>query len=1031
MLDRIIKYSLNSRLVIVAIAVLILTAGTIVTIKMEIDVFPDLTAPTVVVMTEAHGMAPEEVERLVSFPIETAINGATNIRRVRSSSAMGFSIVWAEFDWNTDIFNARQTITERLIQVSENLPHGVSKPMIAPQSSLMGEVMILGLTSSNMDPMELRTFADWNIRPRLLSIAGVSQVVVIGGEYKEYQILANPDKMRYYQVSLDELIEAANNANENASGGFINEYGNEYTVLGIARTANTEDIGKIMVKMVNHKPIMIRDIAEVKIGSAPKIGDSSVDAEPAVLLTIVKQPKINTILLVEEIDDALEEITKSVPGITYHTQILNQAEFITTSINNVKKAMLEGSVFVVLILFLFLMNSRTTFISLLAMPLSILISLMTLRALGITINTMTLGGIAIAIGSLVDDAIIDVENVYKRLKANYWKPPDQKQKSLTIVFEASREIRSSILNATLIIIVAFIPLFFLSGMEGRMLKPLGIAYIVSLFASLIVAITITPVLCSLLLTNDKNLKRQREGSWVERNLKKIYFSSLQKALQVKFRIIGIALTLFISAVVIFFTFGRDFLPPFNEGSMTINVITVPGISLEESNKIGLKAEQLILSIPEVQKVGRKTGRGELSEHTFGVNVSELDVPFTLTNRTKDEFLAEVRQKLGTIPGVGIEVGAPITHRINHMLSGSQAGIAIKIFGADLSLMYKIGTKIKDEILHIEGIGDLTIESQVEVPQIRIIPKREILAKYGISLNHLQEFITNAFGGVKVSDVFEDEKAFDLVVRFRDKNRDNIGAIREALIDTHDGKKIPLSFVADVKSSSGPNTISRENVQRKLVVSVNSAGRDLGSLIADIREAIDNSIELPENYRIEYGGQFKSTANATRVLTITSIMAIFIIFIILFQEFKDSKIAGVILINLPLSLIGGVAAILLSTRVVSIPGIIGFITLFGIATRNGILLISRYQHLLEQGKSLEETILKGSIDRLSPILMTALTAALSLLPLAISGNKSGNEIQSPMAIVILGGLLSSTLLNIYIIPIVYSLIKTNKQKNENE
>ena len=1031
MLDRIIKYSLSSRLVIVSIAVLILTAGTIVTMKMEIDVFPDLTAPTVVVMTEAHGMAPEEVERLVSFPIETAINGATSIRRVRSSSAMGFSIVWAEFDWNTDIFNARQTITERLIQVSENLPHGVSKPMIAPQSSLMGEVMILGLTSSIMDPMDLRTFADWNIRPRLLSIAGVSQVVVIGGEYKEYQILANPDKMRYYQVSLNELLEAANNANENASGGFINEFGNEYTVLGIARTTNTEDIGKIMVKMVDHKPIKIRDIAEVKIGSAPKIGDSSVDTEPAVLLTIVKQPKINTLLLVEEIDDALEEITKSIPGITYHTRILNQAEFIRTSINNVKKAMLEGSVFIVLILFLFLLNSRTTFISLLAMPLSILISLMMLRALGITINTMTLGGIAIAIGSLVDDAIIDVENVYKRLKANYWKPPDQKQKSLTIVFEASREIRSSILNATLIIIVAFIPLFFLSGMEGRMLKPLGIAYIVSLFASLIVAITVTPVLCSLLLTKDKNLKRQREGSWVERNLKRIYFSSLQKALQLKLWIIGIALTLFISAVIIFFTFGRDFLPPFNEGSMTINVITIPGISLEESNKIGLKAERLILSIPEVQKVGRKTGRGELAEHTFGVNVSELDVPFTLTNRTKDEFLAEVREKLGTIPGVGIEVGAPITHRINHMLSGSQAGIAIKIFGTDLSLMYKIGTKIKEEIKHIEGIGDLTIESQVEVPQIRIIPKREMLAKYGIPLNHLHEFIANAFGGVKVSDVFEDEKAFDLVVRFREKNRNNIQAIRDALIDTHDGKKIPLSFVADVKSSSGPNTISRENVQRKLVVSVNSAGRDLGSLIADIRESIDNSIELPENYRIEYGGQFKSTANATRVLTITSIMAIFIIFIILFQEFKDSKIAGIILINLPLSLIGGVAAILLSTRVVSIPGIIGFITLFGIATRNGILLISRYQHLLEQGKSLEETILKGSSDRLSPILMTALTAALSLLPLAISGDKTGNEIQSPMAIVILGGLLSSTLLNIYIIPIVYSLIKTNKQKNENE
>ena len=1027
MLDKIIKYSLQNRLVITAVPALILVAGGIITTRMEIDVFPDLTAPTVVVMTEAHGMAPEEVERLVSFPIETAINGATNIRRVRSSSAMGFSIVWAEFDWDTDIFNARQTITERLIQVSENLPQGVSKPMIAPQSSLMGEVMILGLTSSEMNLMELRSFADWNIRPRLLSVGGVSQVVVIGGEFKEYQILANPDKMKFYKVTLDELHQAANHSNENASGSFINEFGNEYTVLGIVRTNDVEEIGNILVKVVDHKPILIKDIAEVKIGLAPRIGDGSVNGVPAVLLTIVKQPKINTLLLVEEINKALEEIIGSVEGITYHTGILNQAEFIGTSIDNVKKAILEGSVFVVLILFLFLMNFRTTFISLLAIPISILISIMTLRALGITINTMTLGGIAIAIGSLVDDAIIDVENVYKRLKENYWKPPEEREKTLSIIFEASREIRASILNATLIIIVAFIPLFFLSGMEGRMLKPLGIAYIVSLFASLLVAITLTPVSCSLLLTRDKDLRKQREGSWVERNLKKIYRSSLSKALNHKVWIIGIALLLFLSSIFVFFSFGRDFLPPFNEGSLTVNVITVPGISLDESKTIGTKAEHLLLSIPEIERVGRRTGRGELAEHTFGVNVSELDVPFILTDRSRNEFLAYVRQKLSSLPGISIEVGAPITHRINHMLSGSQAGIAIKIFGTDLSLMYKIGTKIRDEIIDIEGIGDLTIEPQVEVPQIKIVPKRVMLAKYGISINQVHEFIANAFGGVKVSDVFEDEKAFDLVLRFRDEDRDNIGAIKNALIDTHDGKKIPLQFVADIYSSSGPNTISRENVQRKLVVSVNRAGQDLGSLIEEIRNKIDSSVQLPDNYRIEYGGQFKNVASATRVLTLTSIMAIFVIFILLFQEFKNSKLAGVILLNLPLSLIGGVAAILLTTRVVSIPGIIGFITLFGIATRNGILLISRYLHLLEEGKSLQETILNGSIDRLSPILMTALTAALSLLPLAIAGDKSGNEIQSPMAVVILGGLLSSTLLNIYVVPVVFSLI----QKKQSE
>ncbi len=1017
---------MRSRLVIIAVGILILIAGGIIATRMEIDVFPDLTAPTVVVMTEAHGMAPEEVERLVSFPIETAINGATNIRRVRSSSAMGFSIVWAEFDWKTDIYNARQTITERLIQVSENLPEGVNKPVIAPQSSLMGEVMILGLTSTVFDQMKLRTFADWNIRPRLLSIGGVSQVVVVGGEFKEYQILADPDKMKFYEVSLDDLYTAVNHANENSSGSFINEYGNEYTVLGIVRTDNLDEIGNIMVKMADHKPVLIRDIAEVKIGFAPQIGNGSVNGEEAVLLIIVKQPKINTLSLVGEINKALEEIAESVPEVTYHTGILNQAAFIRTAVDNVKKAILEGSFFVVLILFLFLMNFRTTFISLLAIPVSILISIMTLRALGITINTMTLGGIAIAIGSLVDDAIIDVENVYKRLKANYWKPPEERERNLTVIFEASMEIRSSILNATLIIIVAFIPLFFLSGMEGRMLKPLGIAYIVSLFASLLVAITLTPVACSLLLTREKDLRKQREGSWVERNLKKVYTTSLQKALQFKLLIVGVASVLFLAAIIVFFTFGRDFLPPFNEGSLTVNVITLPGISLEQSSKIGTKAEHLLLSIPEIEKVGRRTGRGELAEHTFGVNVSELDVPFTLTDRSRNEFMADVRQKLSGLPGVSIEVGAPVTHRINHMLSGSQAGIAIKIFGTDLSLMYKIGNKIKEEIASVEGIGDLTIEPQVEVPQIRIEPKRTIMAKYGIKMNHIHAFIAQAFAGVKVSDVFEEEKAFDLVLRFRDEDRNNINAIKNALIDTHDGKKIPLQSIADIRSSSGPNTISRENVQRKLVVSVNSAGRDLGSLVEDIRTIIEDSITLPENYRIEYGGQFKSVENATRILTITSIMALFVIFILLFQEFRNSKLAGIILLNLPLSLIGGVAAIFLTTRVVSIPGIIGFITLFGIATRNGILLISRYQSLLEKGKDLKEAIIQGSIDRLSPILMTALTAALSLLPLAISGDKSGNEIQSPMAIVILGGLLSSTLLNIYVVPVIYNIIQKRKE-----
>ncbi|MBI9033339.1 MAG: efflux RND transporter permease subunit [Bacteroidales bacterium] len=1031
MLDKIIKYSLENRLIIILLTVLLVMTGSYVTTRTEIDVFPDLTAPTVVIMTEAHGMAPEEVERLVSFPIETSVNGATDIRRVRSSSAMGFSMVWAEFDWGTDIYNARQTITERLIQVREQLPTGVGEPFIAPQSSIMGEIMAFALTADTTSPMELRTLVEWNIRPRLLSVGGVAQITTTGGDFKEYQILVDPYKLKHFNISFSKVIEISKDLNENVPGKFFNQYGTEYIIRGISRTKSIEDIGNSVVDIVNGMPVRLSDVAEIKIGPAMKIGDGSYGGQKAAIVTITKQPHVNTIELTENIKEALVDIQKNLsPDIKIHTDIFEQARFIDISINNVLKAIIEGAIFVVVILILFLMNMRTSIISITAIPLSILFTIIAMKLMGITINTMTLGGIAIAIGALVDDAIIDVENVYKRLRQNAALPKAERKASIKVVFDASSEIRTSIMNATLIIIVAFVPLFFLGGMEGRMLKPLGISFILALFASLLVAVTLTPVMCSYLLTNEKSLLRHQDGSWVERNLIRIYSKSLKQIMNYKALVIGLALTLLGGSIGLMFTFGQDFLPPFNEGSLTINTATIPGISLEESNKLGADAERLLLEIPEIQATARRTGRAELAEHAFGVNVSEIDCPFELQDRSRSEFIAEVRQKLSTLPGVIFEVGQPISHRIDAMLSGSKANIAIKLFGDDLGIMYKLANQVRDEIAIVEGIGDLSVEQQIDIPQLKIIPKRDMLAKYGITIQQFNQFIDYGFGGEEVCEVFEGERVFPLILRFNDRSRENMEAISNTLIDTYDGGTIPLHYIADIKSSSGPNTINRENVKRKLVVSINVADRDVGSVVNDIQHIIDANIILPENYHIEYGGQFESAAKATKALTIASIISLIVIFLILFQEFKNTKTAALILVNLPLGLIGGIIAIYFSSGVISIPAIIGFITLFGIATRNGILLVSRYDALKKQGITLYERIVKGSTDRLNPILMTALTAALALIPLAIAGDKPGNEIQSPMAIVILGGLLSSTLLNIFIIPVIYYLLNRKELNHEN-
>lgn len=1020
MLNKIIKFSLTNRLFVLVGAVLLLVGGIYTTARMEVDVFPDLNAPTVVVMTEAKGMAPEEVERLVTFPVETAVNGATDVRRVRSSSTTGFSVVWVEFDWGTDIYRARQIVSEKLAVVGESLPATAGNPTLGPQSSILGEVMILGLTADSTSMQDLRTLADWTIRPRLLSMGGVAQVTVLGGDIKEYQILLSPDKMRHYGVGLDEVMAAANEMNTNATGGILYEYGNEYIIRGILSTDRVGELGKTVVKRVGNVPVTLGDIAEIKVGAkAPKLGTASHRAEDAVLMTVTKQPATSTLDLTEKLDAAVADLQPSLPAdVRIATDIFRQQRFIDSSIDNIRKSLYEGGVFVVIVLFLFLMNVRTTLISLVTIPLSLLVSILTLKFMGLTINTMSIGGMAIAIGSLVDDAIVDVENVYKRLRENRRLPESERRPTLQVVFNASREVRMPILNSTFIIVVSFVPLFFLTSMEGRMLRPLGIAFITALFASTLVALTLTPVLCSYLLGRDRRERLDRDP-FVVRHLQRWYRAALEWTLHRKRLVLGSLGVLLVIALGLFFSLGRSFLPAFNEGSFTINVSTLPGISLEESDAIGRRTEELLLSVPEIQTVARKTGRAELDEHALGVNTSEIEAPFELGKRSKDEVLAEIRTKLKTLPGVNVEIGQPISHRIDAMLSGTQANIAIKLFGTDLNRMFSIGNSIKTAIGGVEGIADLNVEQQIERPQLQIVPRREMLAKYGVTPAQFAEMVDVYLAGATVSQVYEGNRSFDLTVKVDDASRRTMDDIRNLTVDAA-GAKIPFSEIAEIRSAAGPNTINRENVSRKIVISANVAGRDLQGVVDDIRRIVGEKITLPEGYRIEYGGQFESAQAASRTLLITSIMSIAVIFLLLFAQFRDLTQSAVVLLNLPLALIGGVFALFFTDGIVSIPAIIGFISLFGIATRNGMLLIDRYNELRREGLPLREAVLHGSLDRLNPILMTALTSALALIPLALGGELPGNEIQSPMAKVMLGGLLTSTLLNGFIIPTMYML-----------
>lgn len=1032
MLNKIIRFSLQNRVVVLVITGILMLWGCITMMRSDIDIFPDLNAPTVAVMTEAPGMTPEEVEKMVTYPIETALNGATDVRRVRSSSATGFSIVWVEFNWDADPYVARQIVSEKLASVEGQLPPGTGTPILGPQSSILGEIMIIGLTSTSdsVSMTQLRSVADRIITPRLLALGGVAQVSVIGGDVAEYQIRLSQDRMKHLGVSLDEVRQAVEGINSNRSGGVLYDYGNEYLIKVDMHTAATEQLAKSVIRSDERGIVTIADVADVTMGTeSPKLGTASERTKPAVLLTVAKQPSTSTIDLTDGIETTLNELKQSLPaGINISTDIFRQSDFIDNSISNLQTSLLEGALFVIIVLFVFLMNFRTTLISVVALPISIIVTILLLNAFGLTINTMSLGGIAIAIGSLVDDAIVDVENVYRRLRINAQLPEDDRLTTREVVFEASREVRLPILNSTLIIAASFMPLFFLDGIGGRMLIPLGISFITALAASTVVALTVTPALCSFLLGNKGYNRKLQRDPGITRVLVKAYRRSLSAVMRHRIMALAVTGVLLAGALVCFFMAGHSFLPSFNEGSLTINVSTLPGISLEESDRIGREAERIILSMPEIKTTARKTGRAELDEHSLGINVSEIEAPYTLSGRSREEMVRDLRHKLSHLPGTNIEIGQPISHRIDAMLSGTEAQIAIKIFGSDLETLHNLATGIRHSISEIDGIVDVAVEQQTARPQIDIRPRRDMLARYGITNGHFASAVATLLGGEQVAQVYTDGIPYNITLKADHGVTGRLDDISQIMIDSREGK-IPLSYVADVVSTSGPNTINRENANRRIIVSANVDGRDLKGAVSDIQKSIGSSVKLPEGYFIKYGGQFESEEAASRTLAIASLAALIVIFILLLQEYHNIAQSAVILVNMPLALIGGIFALELTGSEINIPATIGFISLMGIATRGGMLLMSHYNALEKNGVPLYDRIVKGSSDRLNPIVMTALTSALALIPLALRGGQPGNEIQSPMAVVILGGLFSSTLLNLYIVPILYAYISSRNRKKK--
>jgi CzcA family heavy metal efflux pump len=1016
--DRLIQWSLANRLFVLVAALAISVYGAVEAVRMPVDVFPDLTAPTVTIVTEAHGLAPQEVETLVTFPIESAVNGATGVRRVRSSSGIGISVVWVEFDWGTDVYIDRQIVNEKLQLIVSQLPPDIGPPSLAPISSVMGEILFIAVSSASHSPLDIREVADWTIRKRLLAIPGVAQVVPIGGGVKQFQVLLEPQRLLAHRLSVEDVIHALGESNQNSTGGFYIHGAQESLIRGVGRITSGEDIDQVVVASRGGTPVRIAQLGRVVIGPGIKRGEGSANARPAVVLGITKQPGANTLALTGAIDRQLDDIQRSLPrGMTIDRQLFRQSDFIETSVENVTVALRDGAILVAVILFLFLWNVRTTIISLAALPVSVIVALLTMKAMGITINTMTLGGLTIAIGALVDDAIIDVENVFRRLRENAARPSGQRP-AADVILDAAREVRRSIVFATFIVMLVFIPLFFLSGVEGRLLYPLGFAYLVAIFASLLVALTLTPVLCSYLLPRMRGLGHG--DSYVVRHLKRAYVPSLRAALARPWTAIALAGVLLAGTLAVLPFLGRTFLPEFNEGALTISAVTVPGTSLEESDRLGRRVEEILLSFPEVIATDRRTGRAELDEHAQDINAAEIDAVIQLGDRSKEEFLVELRRQLTVVPGMVVTIGGPIAHRIDHMLSGTRASIAVKLFGDDLYQLRTYAEQIRQIMAGVDGAVDVSLEQQVDIPQLAIIFDRERIANHGLRTGALAELIETVYTGHEVTQVLEGQRTYDLVVRYPDSERADLEAIHNTLIDTPSGAKIPLRMLADIRKDTGPNTINRENVQRKLVIQANTSGRDLGSVIADIRDAVTRQIKLPAGYYVLYGGQFESEREASRTISLLSVFVIAGIFLLLFLAFRKVKTALLIMVNVPLALIGGVFAVWLSGGVISIASLVGFVTLFGIATRNGIMMLSHYEHLITvEGASFDEAIERGSLERLSPILMTALCAGLALIPLVLAGGEPGNEIQAPMGIVILGGLLSSTALNMILVPVLYA------------
>ena len=1018
LLDRLVDASLENRFLTVCAAVVLLGSGAWVAANLPVDVFPDLTAPTVTVLTDAHGLAPEEVESLITFPIETAVNGAAGVRRVRSSSAHGISIVWIDFEWGTDILRARQIVNERLQLAEGLLPEDASAPLLAPVSSIMGEILLVGMSAPPAQLMEVRTLADWTVRRRLLAVPGVSQVIPIGGEVRQYQVLIHPERLLAYGVGLDQALEAAAASNRNASGGVYRSGGREILIRGIGRVRDLEEIGLAVVAVRDGVPVLLEDLAEVRVGPAVRLGTASVNAEPAVILSIQKQPDANTLELTERIDAELDELEADLPaGVAFERTIFRQADFISLALENVTTALRDGALLVIGILLLFLWDARTTAISVLAIPLSLALAILALRLFGGTINTMTLGGMAIAIGALVDDAIIVVENVHRRLREDRRLPAGRRHSAFELIRRAARQIRDPILDATLIISIVFVPLFFLSGVEGRMLRPLGLAYIVSILSSLLVAVTVTPALCHLLLPSDRALDREREP-WLMRRIEAVYRPLLDWALRRSGPVLAGAVVLLAGTLAAFPLLGRSFLPEFQEGALTVSVVSLPGTSLQESDAIGARVERQLLAHPAVLSTARRTGRADLDEHAQGANASEVDVPLDLSAHALEEVMADLREDLAGLPGTNVTIGQPIGHRIDHMLSGTRAAIAVNLFGPDLQELRMLAGEIETVASSVPGLVDIAVERQAEIPQLRIRADRRAMARYGVTPGSMAAAVDVAFQGEEVSLIREGDRAFDLVVRYADEHRTDPEAIGGTLMTTPAGATVPLSQLALIEPSRGPNTISRENVQRKIVVSANVAGRDVGGAAAELQARVAAEVALPPGYHVEYGGQFESGREATRRITFLSLFSIAAIFLIMFRTFRSARISALLMANLPLALAGGVLAVLLIGGTVNIATLVGFITLFGIAVRNGILLVSRYRDLRAEGRTLVESIRRGSMERLSPILMTATTAGLALIPLALGLGEPGKEIQAPLAVVVLGGLVTSTTLNMIVVPALY-------------